>query len=631
MRLLNEFFSRLGRRAIWETAGYVFPRVSRAGRKFALAMASAGIASALLAPVGVVVLGVLAAKVKDLVDGKATGVHEPHLWILLAVACAFLVVVCTSITRYAKFRLGDELSWRVQREILEHAGRLDLSTLEDKHTQDVLERANKEPGKKVLNFAAGLLKVISSAVQVFGLAGVVLWIEPFWSVVLLAIGLPFVASTCYLSLVRFHILRNKSTSRRWTRYYAKRLTHRQDVPSTRVLGLAPLFLDRHRNTMRDILSANQRLYKLQMTANLVSTSASLIALTVVVILVARKAMSGALSDAEFATFLFAAWRLRGSMATLASSLSLVWDAQLSIANTREFLDLEPAMDSRGTLKPAALRGQIELRNVSFGYPRSSRPVLRDVSLTIEAGQTVAIVGANGAGKTTLAKLITRLYQVSEGEILIDGTPIGDFDSASLHQRMAFVFQQPARYEATAFENIAFGDWRRLLDRPDEVRRVTKLARIDDMIEGLPDGYDTLLGRMFGDNDLSGGQWQKLAIARSLAGDPAIVILDEPAANLDVNSEYKLYQGIHELIRGRTTVFISHRFSTVRMADRIFVLDEGRLVEQGTHDELVARGGAYAAMCKIHEATLHVKENLALTDNLFPIDLPVSNTQLPMDG
>ena len=631
MRLRKELFSRLGRRAVWDTAGYVFPRVWSAGRKFALAMASAGIASAALAPVGVVVLGILAAKVKDLIEGNAAGVHEPGLWILLAVACAFVVVVCNSILRYAKLRLGDELSWRVQREVLEHAARLDLGTIEDRRTQDILERANQEPGRKVLNFAEGLLKVASSAVQLFGLAGVLLWIEPVWSMVLLALGLPFVASNCYLSLLRFHVVRNKATSRRWTRYYAKRLTHREAVPSTKILGLAPLLLDRHRGTMRDILSANQRLYKLQGLANTASAFVSLAALTVVVIFVARKAMAGSLSDAQFATFLFAAWRLRGALAEMAKSLSTLWDAQLSIANTREFLDLEPAFENRGVLRPSVVRGRIELRNVSFAYPRSSRPVLRDLSLTIRAGETVAIVGPNGAGKTTLAKLITRLYQVGEGEILIDESPIDQFDLTALHDHMAFVFQRPARYEATALENIAFGDWRRLLDRPDEVRRITEAARVGEMIEALPDGYDTLLGRMFGDHDLSGGQWQKLAIARALARDPAIVILDEPAANLDVESEYKLYQGIHELIRGRTTIFISHRFSTVRMADRIFVLDEGRLVEQGTHEELVGRGGAYAAMCRIHEATLQIRHNHLPERGFVPTAPPVPNTQLPIDG
>jgi ATP-binding cassette subfamily B protein len=261
-----------------------------------------------------------------------------------------------------------------------------------------------------------------------------------------------------------------------------------------------------------------------------------------------------------------------------------------------------------------------LRDVTFTYPHALRPTIQDVSLTIHEGETVAIVGQNGAGKTTLAKLLARLYQADRGQILIDGQPIEAYDLTTLYQQFAFVFQQAARYEATAAENIAYGDWQRLLNQPDEVARIARAARIDGMIERLPNGYDTLLGRMFGDCDLSGGQWQKLSIARALACDPALVVLDEPAANLDVQSEHAMYQTVRDLIRDRTTILISHRFSTVGMADRIFVLDEGRLVEQGTHDELLALGGTYAAMCRTHQATVSIK------NRLFPSDLATNRME-----
>jgi len=624
MRLRKEVYSQLGRRALRDTAGYVFPRVWSAGRAFALAMASTGIVSAILAPVSVVILGMLVAGIKNIIEGKADGPTDPGLLMLLAVFCAFVVVLSNSVLRYCRLRLGDEMSWRVQGEVLQHAASLDLGTLEDKRTQDILERANQEPGKNALKFADGLLKVCSSAVQVFGLAGVLFWIEPLWSSVLLLLGLPFLLSKSYLSLVNYQIKRNKTTSRRWSRYYANRLTQRDSAPTTRLLGLGPLMLDRHRRTMRGILRANQRFFALQVGANTFSAFVSLTALAVVVFLVARKAIAGNLADAAFATFLFAAWKLRGSLSAFAESLSLVWDAQLSVANTREFMDLKPAFENRGRVRPTSLCGEIQLRNVSFTYPHNRHPVLRNLSLTIRAGETVAIVGHNGAGKTTLAKLMTCLYPVTEGEILIDGIPIHEFELEALHNRMSFVFQQPARFEVTAFENIAFGDWENLRNRPEEVYRIAEAARVDKMIQNLPNGYDTLLGRMFGDHDLSGGQWQKLAIARALACDPSIVILDEPAANLDVNSEYALYQGIRELIRDRTTILISHRFSTVRMADRIFVLDEGRLVEQGSHDELLSRGGAYAAMCKIHEATFRMTAKTPLCN------IPLQQTEIQVD-
>jgi len=605
MRLHSELGSRLGLRALRTTIAYAFPRAWRAGPKFCMAMASAGVLAAILTPVPIVVVGVLVDRIKEAIDAKTLDPAGLSLWIVLAGLATLVVVVCNAVMRYSRQRLGDELSWRMQQEILEHAQRLDLATLEDKSTQDMLERANQEPGRKIQRFADGLLQVVSSGITVIGLAGVLLWIEPFWSSVLLLLALPFILSRSYLSLVQFHIRRNKTTCRRWSRYYGRRITQRDSVPSLKLLGLAPLLLERHRDTMRESVVANQRFYRLQMLANAGSMSISVVVLIVAVVVLARQAILGEISPGMLVTFWIATGKLRGSLAGLATASSSVWDAQLGIANTREFLDLQPAFENRGTLRSSGIQREIRLENVSFRYPRGSRPAIRELSLTIRAGETVAIVGHNGAGKTTLAKLMTRLYEASEGQILIDGTSIRDYDLEALHERMAFVFQRPTRYEATAAENIAFGDWRRLLDRPDEIRDLARAVHVDEMIAELPDGYDTLLGRMFGDHDLSGGQWQKLAIARALACNPSVVILDEPAANLDVGSEYALYRGIHELIRGRTTILISHRFSTVGMADRIFVLDEGRLVEEGTHDELLARGGTYSAMYKVHEVTLRM--------------------------
>ncbi len=624
MRLRDELSSRLGRRALWGTITYAFPRAWSASRKSCLAMASAGILAAVLTPVPIAIVGFLVDSVKQAIDAQALEPTRLGLWILAAGTATLVLVLCNAVARYGRLRLGDELSCRMQRELLQHAARLDLATLEEKATQDILQRANQEPGKNIQRFADALLKVISRAIEVVGLAGLLLWIEPFWSSLLLLLGLPFILSRSYLSLLQFHIQRNNTTSRRWSMYYARQLTQRGFVPSTKLFQLAPLLLRRHGDKVREIVAANRRLYWFEFVSNTVSMSVSVGVLIIAVIVLARQATLGRISPGMLVTFWIGTAKLRSSLANLGSSMSAAWDAQLSIANTCEFLDLKPSFENGGRRRSSDVRGEIQLKGVSFRYHPDRRPVIHDLSLTIRAGETVAIVGQNGAGKTTLAKLMTRLYQVSDGEILIDGIPIEEYDLEALHDRMAFVFQQPARYEATAFENVAFGDWRRLLDRPEEVRAIAKAVRVDDMIQQLPNGYDTQLGRLFGDHDLSGGQWQKLGIARALACNPSIVILDEPAANLDVNSEYALYQGIHELIRGRTTILISHRFSTVRMADRIFVLDEGRLVEEGTHDALLARGGAYAAMCRIHEATLCMNRKIP------SCQFPISDVQAQTD-
>jgi ATP-binding cassette subfamily B protein len=216
---------------------------------------------------------------------------------------------------------------------------------------------------------------------------------------------------------------------------------------------------------------------------------------------------------------------------------------------------------------------------------------------------VALVGENGAGKSTVAKLISRLYDPDRGRILFDGIDLRAWDLDHLYHQISCVFQNYGRYEATVAENIAFGDWGAMLGDRARIEAVARLANVDDMVRAMPQGYDTLIGRMFGDYDLSGGQWQRLAVARAFARDAALLILDEPTSNLDARAEYDVFSRFRELAHGRTTVLISHRFSTVRMADRILVLAAGRIVESGTHKALIARGGHYASLYELHRRQL----------------------------
>jgi ATP-binding cassette subfamily B protein len=245
--------------------------------------------------------------------------------------------------------------------------------------------------------------------------------------------------------------------------------------------------------------------------------------------------------------------------------------------------------------PAQIRAGLEFRDVSFRYDGQPDWALRDVNLHIRPGEKIALVGPNGAGKTTLIKLLTRLYDPTEGQILLDGVDLRDYDPRELHQRIGVIFQDFVRYHLAASENVGFGQIEALSDRP-RIELAAAKSGADPVIRALPEGYETTLGRWFSKGrDLSGGEWQKIALARAFMRDCEVIVLDEPTAALDAENEMRVFQQFRELTADKIAVLISHRFSTVRMADRIFVIDHGRISEEGTHADLLLLGGTYARL------------------------------------
>lgn len=564
----------------------------------------AGLAGLTLA-LGVVPAGlalVIRALINAAVDqtGAAGGGLAPVLpWIGLGLVLTATEAVGRLARQYLAGRLSDELELSVTERTLEHAARLDVAAFESPETQDLIARARENPAGRLSRFLSDGFALLTHAIQIVSLAAIVVAVEP-WS---LPVLMPFAAVHLIyqwrVSRRYFRVVQERAGKLRRARYFASLLTDRHAIPEIRLLGLGPLLGERFQGLMREFRDQNRRRYGLRFFGASASAAVTTVLVYGLFLRVLQRVFAGALTIGDIAVFGAAVLRLRGAVDQAVASSASALEELLFLGNLRAFLALEPVMcDPVGASLPMA-KGAIEFRDVSFTYPGSSAPALSSLCLQVRPGETVALVGRNGAGKTTLVKLLARFYDPDAGQVLVDGVDVRELSRDSLHRQLAFVFQGFGRYEVTARENLAFADWRRLLDDPAATEHAARETGVEPLIASLPEGYETRLGRQFGTHDLSGGQWQQLAIARAMARDAAVVVLDEPTANLDAEQEAALFQRFRELARGKTTLLISHRFSTVRMADRILVLDQGRLVEQGTHEGLVTAGGLYGGLYALH--------------------------------
>jgi len=308
---------------------------------------------------------------------------------------------------------------------------------------------------------------------------------------------------------------------------------------------------------------------------------------------------------DLVVFAAAMIRLRNTMERFTVVMTVCVEELGHLRYLRSFLERQTAVSRKGEKKLQNFTGDVTIEGFSFSYPDTPGLVLDNLSLSIKAGETVALVGENGCGKSTLIKLIAGLYPDYAGSIRLSNQDIGDCEANDLRCNISFIFQDFARYAATAADNIAYGDWDRLQHDRAAVIRLAERLDLDATIRQMPDGYDTVLGRQFGDYEPSGGIWQRLAIARAFAGDAPLLVLDEPTANVDVKSEYELFNHLQGLANDRTTILVSHRFSTVSMADRIFVMKDGSIVEAGPHKELIDLQGYYAELYEYYRARMEI--------------------------
>jgi ATP-binding cassette subfamily B protein len=543
---------------------------------------------------------------KLVVDAVASGVASANpagafgraaLCIGLLGAATLVGSVCRSLAAYVSEAQAQAATDHVSDLLHAKSIEVDLAYYENAKYYDTLHQAQKEASYRPTRVVSGLTQAGLGALSLAGIVSMLLGFH--WSVaaILFVAAVPGTLVRLKYSnkLYRWYRWRTSEERRAW--YLNSLLTSGEHAKELRLFDLGAWLRERYRELRRELRAGRLSIAAGRTVAETVAQAGATVAVFGAYALVAHRALQGSITLGDLVMYFHAFQRGMGFLQDFLGSLAALYEDNLFLTNLYEFLDLRSAVAE--PVNPAPFPRPIErgivLDHVGFRYAGSTRPVLEDVSLTLRPGEHVALVGENGSGKTTLVKLLCRLYDPTGGTISVDGRDLRDFAIAELRREISVIFQDYARYQLTARENIWFGD-SRIAPADERIESAARRAGAHPIIEGLPKGYDTFLGKWFEDGaELSIGEWQKVALARAFLRQAPILVLDEPTSALDAKSELDFYEKFHVVAQGKTAVLISHRFSTVRMADRIFVLDKGRIIESGTHDELVRAGGHYAEL------------------------------------
>ncbi len=541
-----------------------------------------------------IVDGVVDAIRQDLPPGEGFGHVLPYL--VLEFILIFVGMLMGQVRSLVEHVLHARLTNYLNDLIIHKALALDLRFFEDGHFYDKLQNARRDADSRALRVVTDSFTLVQGLVTLASLGALLFRFSPWLAVILFGATAPsFIAQSRYANLF-FRVISWRVPESRLLRYLEELLTGQESAKEVKLFNLGDALLERY-HTLYWKFYAEDRALAVRRTGvslgwGLVSTVSYYGSYSWVL----WRAVSGTITLGDMTMYLTIFRQAQSSFRSVVDGLGRLYENNLFLDHLFDFLALEPTMlpNGAGRPVPASITRGIEFRNVSFRYPGTEEWVLRDINLEIRPGERIALVGLNGSGKTTLIKLLTRLYDPVEGQILLEGVDLREYSLESLRSRIGVIFQDYVRYHLTAQENIGFGQLEKLEDMPQVVTAAQK-GGADSIIQRLPKGYQTKLGRRWEGSELSVGEWQKVALSRAFMRDAEIVVLDEPTASLDAEAEYAVFRRFGELTAGKIAVLISHRFSTVRMADRIVVLEGGRFTEMGSHAELLSLGGAYARL------------------------------------
>lgn len=547
--------------------------------------------------------------IKLIVDSVQAGISSPgdpqvlkriFLWIGLTAFVTLLIAGCRALSEIIRENQGQLLTDHVTDVIHAKSAEVDLVYYEDPDYYDTLHLAQQEAPYRPNHIIQALTQLGQSGISLIALAGLLFYLHWAVTLVLFAAVLPLILVKIRNADRMYEWKFRRTETERQTYEYHQMLTSGVHAKELRIYNLGDIFRQRYRDLRAKLRSENLQLAKARSINDLIAQVAAIVALFGLLVFVILRTMRGELTLGDMVMYYGAFQRAQTYLQDIMSGLAGLYEDSIFLIHFYNFMDLksEAAVCQQCKDVPRPMQDGITFENVSFMYSEEGGNVLEDINMTIRAGEVVALVGDNGAGKTTLAKLLCRLYEPTGGRITLDGTDFRDFDIKDLRHEIAVIFQDYIHYPLTVRENIWVGN---ISLNPDDERlyAAAQFSAADTFISKLPAGYDTLLGKHFGGGvEISVGEWQKVALARAFLRDAQMIILDEPTSALSPQSEYEIFQSFRKLIKGHSALLISHRFSTVRMADMIYVLDKGRIVERGSHEALMKLNGYYAHMFNI---------------------------------